>query len=49
MRDLVFVALTVGFFGLAAGVVRLCDRIVGPEPVLPRSIGLPDDRLEEVA
>ena len=31
MRDLLFIALTVGFFGLAAGVVRLCDRIVGRE------------------
>ena len=31
MRDLVFIALTVGFFTIAAGVVRLCDRIVGPD------------------
>ena len=33
MRDVVFVAVTVGFFGVAAAVVRLCDRIVGPDPV----------------
>jgi hypothetical protein len=31
VRDLVFIALTVGFFALAAAVVRLCDRIVGDE------------------
>jgi len=33
MRDLVFLTLTVGFFSLAALVVRACDRIVGPDPV----------------
>ena len=31
MRDLVFVALTVGFFALAA-LSSACDRIVGPDP-----------------
>ena len=49
MRDLVFVALTVSFFGLAAGVVRLCDRIVGSDPVVPRSADSADLRREEVA
>ena len=33
MRDLVFIALTVGFFTIAAAAVKLCDRIVGPDPV----------------
>lgn len=32
MRDLVFIAVTVGFFALAALVVAACDRIVGPDP-----------------
>jgi hypothetical protein len=32
MRDLVYIALTVGFFGLAALFVVACDRIVGPDP-----------------
>jgi hypothetical protein len=32
MRDLVFVALTVGFFTVAAALVAACDRIVGPDP-----------------
>ena len=31
MRDLVFIAATVGFFALAALVVAACDRIVGPD------------------
>ena len=33
MRDLIFLAVTVGFFTLAAVVVAACDRIVGPDPV----------------
>ena len=32
MRDLVFLAVIVGFFALAALVVAACDRIVGPDP-----------------
>lgn len=33
MRDIVYLALVVGFFALAALVVAACDRIVGPDPV----------------
>ena len=32
MRDIVYIAATVGFFGLAALFVAACDRIVGPDP-----------------
>ena len=32
MADLVFVALTIGFFVLVAGLVRLCDHVMGPDP-----------------
>jgi hypothetical protein len=32
MRDTVFIALTLAFFGLAALFVAACDRIVGPDP-----------------
>jgi hypothetical protein len=32
MRDIVFLAVIVGFFALAALAVAACDRIVGPEP-----------------
>jgi hypothetical protein len=31
MTDLIFVALTVGFFALTALYVQACARIVGPE------------------
>ena len=29
MRDLVFVAIVIGFFGIAAAYVRACARIIG--------------------
>jgi hypothetical protein len=32
MADLLFVVITVAFFIAAVGYVRLCDRIIGPEP-----------------
>lgn len=31
MRDLLFVAITIAFFALAAGLVKVCDRIIGPD------------------
>ena len=31
MSDLLNIALTVGFFLLAVGLVRVCDRIAGPD------------------
>ena len=53
MRDLVFIAVTVGFFAVAALVVAACDRIVGPDPtdladrsterLRPRRSWCPDD------
>ena len=37
MRDVVYVAITGGFFAVAAGFVRGCARIVGPDdPSLDR-------------
>ena len=45
MRDVVYVAITVGFFAVAAGFVRGCARIVGPDdPSLDR-----DERTGEPA
>ena len=35
MADVVFLLLAVGFFALCAGYVKLCDRIVGPDPDVP--------------
>ena len=40
MRDLVFIAASVGFFALAALVVAACHRIVGPDPAALESAGL---------
>ena len=31
MPDLLFIALTLGLFALAVGLVRLCDIVIGPE------------------
>jgi hypothetical protein len=35
MTDLLFVAMTIAFFVLCVGYVRVCDRIIGPDPRLP--------------
>ncbi len=32
MRDLLFVAITIGFFLLCVAYVGVCDRIIGPDP-----------------
>lgn len=32
MQDVIYVIITVAFFALAAGFVRICDRIIGPDP-----------------
>ena len=34
MRDVVFIAVTVGFFGLAAAYIGACARIVGREELV---------------
>ena len=34
MRDLLVLAVTFGFFALCVAYVALCDRIIGPDPVL---------------
>ena len=31
MSDLLYLVLTLGFFGLAVGLVRLCDHVIGPD------------------
>ena len=45
MRDIVYIALTLAFFGLAALFVVACDRIVGPDPLE----GSDDAGLDEAA
>lgn len=32
MADVLFVAIVVAFFLLCVGYVRVCDRIIGPDP-----------------
>jgi len=39
MQDVVFVVIVVAFFALAAGAVRLCDRVVGTTD--PQQAGAP--------
>jgi len=33
MSDLIFLAIIVGFFAVAFGLLRACERIIGPDPV----------------
>jgi len=35
MTDLLFVVITIVFFVVCVGYVRVCDRIIGPDPRLP--------------
>jgi hypothetical protein len=50
VTDLLFIAIAVAFFAVCVGYVRLCDRIIGPDPAA-RDSGDPGttDRLEEVS
>ena len=32
MSDLIFLAIIVGFFAVAFGLLRACERIIGPDP-----------------
>ena len=34
MRDVLVVAMTLGFFALCVAYVNLCDRIIGPDEVV---------------
>jgi hypothetical protein len=43
--DLVFLLIVVVFFVVCVGYVRLCDRIIGPDPH-PASTAVGDDRQE---
>jgi hypothetical protein len=43
--DVVFLLIVVAFFGVCIGYVRLCDRIIGPDPH-PTSTAVDVDREE---
>ena len=47
--DVVFLTITVAFFGLARILVRACERIVGAEEVLVERRHDPPARRDEVA
>lgn len=47
MGDLVFIAVTVAFFALAAGLVKVCDHIIGPDDLSELALG-EDEQVEEV-
>ena len=34
MADLLFIAITIAFFVVCVGYVRVCDRIIGPDPAM---------------
>jgi hypothetical protein len=46
VRDVVFVAVTVGFFSLAAAYVGACARIIGREPAVEVEVGSEADLAE---
>jgi hypothetical protein len=46
VADIVFVALIAGFFALAVGLVKVCERIVGP--VDRATADLDHRRLDEI-
>jgi hypothetical protein len=48
VRDVVFVAVTVGFFGLAAAYIGACARILGREELVEVEVepGTEADRVE---
>jgi len=48
MTDLLFVLIVCGFFGVAALLVRACDRIIGPDEAVVSAADQPDEP-DEVA
>lgn len=41
MPDLLFIGVVLGFFAVAVGLVRACDRIIGPDPSVPPATPAP--------
>jgi hypothetical protein len=48
VADLLFVVITVAFFVLCIGYVRVCDRIIGPDPTPTPSTPAEDAEREAV-
>jgi hypothetical protein len=48
VADLLFVIITIAFFALCVGYVRVCDRIIGPDPAAPTTTPTGEPEREEV-
>jgi hypothetical protein len=48
VADVVFIAIVVAFFALCVGYVRVCDRIIGPDPRVELSADRVDDELADL-
>jgi hypothetical protein len=46
--DLLFVVITIVFFVVCVGYVRLCDRIIGPDPAVAGSADQESEPVAEV-
>jgi hypothetical protein len=49
VADLLFIAITIAFFALAAGFVKICDHIIGPDSDHDLTVDDEPAALEEVA
>ena len=49
MSDLIYLAVIVGFFALAFGLLRACERIIGPDTTRPSAAEAPAAEPVEVA
>jgi hypothetical protein len=49
MADLLFIGMMVAFFGLAVGLIRICDRIIGTDEGVVIGAAEYDDNPEEMA
>lgn len=48
MADLLFMVITFAFFAVCVAYVRVCDRIIGPDPAPRASTPSPDAEREAV-
>jgi hypothetical protein len=48
VADLLFVIITIAFFVLCVGYVRVCDRIIGPDPTATAPVASQEAEREEV-
>jgi hypothetical protein len=50
VADLLFIVITIAFFAVGVAYVRLCDRIIGPDPSSDQAVTESDgDRAEREA